>query len=334
MSNILEIGITALSAYQQALSVASQNIANADTPSYSRRQIQFTENAFNSGVGVSDVRRVVDEASNRYLQNSMCDYSKWDNYFRQFGNFESIVDDKSTNVGKFINDSLTALQQIENNFDPTNRSLYLSRLTSMAQQFQNMSGEIDRQISVTNQSLESEVTQINNILGSIANINLQLVASNSTDNPELFDQREGLVQELAKYINFTSSTNDNGVIDISLSNGLSLLADGTALQFTTFTDPSNPAYFSIGVEKNSTILNVTSLITSGEMSGFISFRENGLASAQKALGRLALVIADKLNTQNKLGIDGNTNLGGNIFTDINTTSMINNRENITTQIGV
>ncbi|RDI39962.1 FlgK family flagellar hook-associated protein [Aquicella lusitana] len=325
MSDIMRIGISALMAYQSALNVASQNIANADTPYFSRREINFTEFPFDSGVNVSDVRRIVDETANRYAQISNSDYSKWSVYLQQLGNFEPLFDDNTTNIGKFITDTLGALQQIENNFNPNNRALFMSKLAALSQQFQNINGEINRQTQNVSLSLQTEVKQVNNLLGSLAEINREITGSGGVERPDLLDQREALVQELAKYLNFTASVDQNGKLDISLSNGMSLLSSNPPVEFVTLTDPANPTNLNIGVKNGTTTIDVTQLITSGEIAGWINYRTNGLAAAQAALGRLALAFSDKLNTQNKLGIDGNGNLGGNIFANINTASAMANR---------
>ncbi len=67
MSGILGIGLRSLMAYQSAIKVAAQNLENARTPFYSRKQIDFVESMFNSGVQISDVRRVYDDIANQSL---------------------------------------------------------------------------------------------------------------------------------------------------------------------------------------------------------------------------------------------------------------------------
>jgi flagellar hook-associated protein 1 FlgK len=63
---------------------------------------------------------------------------------------------------------------------------------------------------------------------------------------------------------------------------------------------------------------ITSFITGGKIAGLHSFQHTGLEAAERGLDRLALAISSTLNAQNKLGMDLNGNLGGNIFNDMNT----------------
>lgn len=328
MSDIIQIGISALMAYQSALKVSSQNIANADTPFYCRRQIDFSENVLNSGVRVADVRRIVDETTNRYVQMKTSDFSKWDVYFQQLSRFEPLFydsDENMTSVGKFITDSLSALHEIENNLNPSNRTLLLSRLSALTQQLKSMDGEINRQIQNVNLSLQTEVDQANQIIEKINNINKQIGELGGANQSELFDQREALLQNLAKYFNFTTLTEKDGLIDICLSNGLSLLAGNSPSKLTTIVDPNNPENLLIAVDSGGTQTSINDLIQGGEIKGWIDYRQEGLTHAKSSLGRIALLMAEKFNAQNHLGIDANSNLGGNIFADINSASAITER---------
>ncbi len=325
MSDIMHIGISALAAYQAALTQSSQNIANADTPFYSRRQVDFVESPFNSGVSIGDVRRVFDDTANVYVQTSNSSFSNWNVYLTQLSNFEPLFDDDTNSVGTFINNSLAALREIQSSFSPSNRSLYMDSLTSLAQQFQNVNSEINQELQNVNSTLQTEVGQVNNLINAISSVNDQIASVNGATQPELLDQREALLQQLSTYIDFNRIEESNNTIDIALSNGLSLLTSNPPLNFTTITDPANANNLIIGVQSGSQTFNVTNLIQNGEIAGWINYRQNGLISAQIGLGRLALVMSQSINAQNKLGVDANGNLGVNIFADINSASMQSQR---------
>lgn len=324
MSDILHVGISALMAYQAAINVASQNIANADTTYYNRRQANFEEIPFGSGVRIADVQRIFDETASNYLISTTSDFSKWNLYLQQLGNFEPLLDNGQTSIGKFITDSLGALKQIESNFTSTNRQLFLDKLTALSQQFQSVNAEISRQTANVNSSLQTVVDQTNSLLVRLADLNQQIIGE-SDARPELLDQREGLMKELAKYVDFSSNEDQNGNINLSLKNGLPLLTGNIPATLTTFTDPANPAHVLVGAKNGATVFNISTLIEGGELAAWVNYRQNGLEAAQTSLDRLALVIAQTINAQNRLGADGNAGLGGNIFTDINSTNAINNR---------
>lgn len=325
MADIMHIGISGLMAYQTALNVASQNITNADTPFYSRRSVDFKENPFNSGVNVSDVRRIYDETANRYVQTTNSDMAKWSLYSQQISNFEPLLDNPATSIDTFLNSSLDALNAIQSNFNPSNRSLYMSSLQAVSTQFQHVNAEIDRQMTNVNLSLQTEVQQINNILSALNGINDQMLTSLNSDHPELLDQRESLVQELSTYFDFTTLVDQNGLLDLSLSNGLSLLKSNPPLTFTTIQDAAKPNTLLIAAKSNTTVMDITPLIHGGEIAGWLDYRNDALESARTDLDRLAMVFADNLNHQNQLGVDANGNLGGRIFADINSSGVASSR---------
>lgn len=325
MSNLMNIGITALSAYQNALNVASQNIANADTPFYSRRVADFQENPMLGGVRVADVRRIFDDAANEFVQAKNSDKAYYNIYSTQMNNFEPLLDTDATSIGKYITDSLGALRQVETSFTSGNRSLFLDKLTALAQQFQSVNAEINKQLNNINETLQTEVTQVNNLLGEMATVNADIIASKNNPDPSLLDQRENIIQKLSQYFDFSRSTDSDGFVDLVLSNGMSLLQNVPPIVFQTMSNPSYSNIFNIGAYNGTATIDVTNVIQSGEIAGWVKYRADALQSTQRSLGRLALVITQSLNAQNKLGIDANDNLGSAIFTDINTPSAISNR---------
>ena len=78
LDGLLDIGKSALSVAQQALTVTGHNVANVNTPGYSRQEAVLTERSpinggpgqVGTGVQVTQIRRIVDNFINRELTNS------------------------------------------------------------------------------------------------------------------------------------------------------------------------------------------------------------------------------------------------------------------------
>ncbi len=325
MSNISEIGISSLLANQYALTVISQNIANANTPSYSRRMTDFVENAFNHGVSAGDARRIVDETANQNAQISQSNFSKASLYLQQLKNLEPSFDEYATSLTKYITDSLSALERANTDVTSTqNRGLYLSALGGVGTRFQSLSNELNQEIQNTNLSLQNNMGQINNLLSGIANVNDQLVGI-SQNNAELLDKRQALVNQLAQYFNFTTQLDSEGMLSVNLVNGMSLVTGRQALELNTLTDPQDPTGLLIAAKSSATNMPITSFISGGELAALLNYRTQILLPTQKSLDRLSLAMADNFNKQNALGMDANGNLGGNIFNDINNANLVTNR---------
>jgi len=327
MTDMMDIGISSLLAMQSALNVASNNISNASDSTYSRREITLSESPDDRGVTVADVSRVVDANAVQYSQATNMNYSQLSTYSAQLQSLVSLLGDNTSSIGTQITNSLGALRNLDNN--PSSQGLrtaYLNALNTASQLTQTVNGQITTSLQNTNQSFTTDVGEINQILSNIANINSQIEQTQGQDQNSLLDQRDGLVDQLSQFMNFTTQTDSRGVMNISLSNGLKVVTGATPAALTTLTDPTNSQNLLIGLQRTgSPPMDLTKIITSGSIAGLYQYRQNA-QQAQIGLGRLSLALAQSFNAQNQLGIDANGNFGGDIFNDVNSATAINSRE--------
>src|SRR6185312_6135524 len=91
MSDLLSTSVSGLLAFQRALDVTGNNVANAATPGYSRETVnlaeqpgQATPNGFTgSGVAVQSVTRSYDELIAGQVRSSQSGYSSWNTFATQ-----------------------------------------------------------------------------------------------------------------------------------------------------------------------------------------------------------------------------------------------------------
>ena len=322
MSGIMNIGLRSLMAYQSAIQTAAQNLENSHTPFYSRRQISFVESMFNGGVEIGDVNRVYDEVANKSLLRSGSNLYGINKYLEGVSDLERLLDSDSTSINQYLNDSLTSLQELTKDVNSSQmRGSYLSKLSNIANQFRTIGSEITRKKSELNTNINTTVGFVNDLVKRIADISTQINQTKAGERDSLLDQRNGLVHELSKYFNFDTTTDSNDCLSITLSNGLEVLSQGSCNQFTTVPDSADATKLTIQLNNGAVTSDATPFITGGELSGLLRNRNEALDSAERGLARLSLVLSSAFNTQNKLGVDGNGDLGSNIFTDINDSSM-------------
>ena len=327
MNGIYNIGLSSLVAYQEAINTTSQNIANATTPYYCRKSVNFAEGLFNNGVNISDVSRIYSLSASQAVMKSNSDFAKADTMLNSLKSFEPLLDNDSNNVSKYLNDTISSLQQL--NVDASSlqgRSLFFNSLKNLSGQFGAVQNEISRQLSTANSALKTYAGDTTQILQGIASINKQIAgATVGEDLSALLDQQEQQVQKLATYFDFTTSVDSQGLLSISLSNGLPLVKGITASTVNTAVDPQNSTNQNLVINLgNGPSVPIDNYITSGQAAGVVSFR-NTLAQTARDMGRLSLAITNAFNLQNKQGVDLNGNLGGDIFNDMNSGTMINTR---------
>ena len=326
MNGMYNIAIKSLSAFQIAMNTTSQNIANVQTPYYSRREVNFSEGLFGTGVNIGDINRVYDTATSQNLQTCASNFSNMDIFLRGLQTLEPLVDDDDNSIATYINNTIASLQELNTDTSSIQaRDVFLNNLTTMINQFDTVNSQIMIQQQTINSQLLSATADCNSIMENIATINNQVAnAPANEDTTSLYDQREQLVQELAKYFDFSSETDSRGQLNIFLNNGIQLINANQVTEFTTIPDPSYPTLTDVALSNGSINIPVNSFITGGQIAGLLNFRDT-LSTTSQSIGQLALGITQSLNQQNQLGMDYNGNLGGNIFTDINSASSMSTR---------
>lgn len=325
MSDILSIGINSLIAYQSALAISSQNIGNSNTKFYSRREVEFSEAMHNNGVNIADVRRIVDESSLKNLQRTTSIFAMSESSLDQLSQLEVTLGGDTNNTGIYINDTLKALRDLASDAGSLqSRTNFLNKLNILTNRFNTISGQLGQHQQNINQSLNTVVNSVNEIAGKIAEINKQVAATHGEENATLLDQRESLLSDLSKYIDFSTQQDQSGQINITLGNGSLLVFGSQPATLGTLTNPSDPNNLLITLTTGNSSVNVTDFIHGGQIAG-LYHTQNVIQDTVNSLGRLSIGMMNEFNVRNKLGMDYNANLGGNIFTDINNSNLTSAR---------
>lgn len=322
------IGLNALNAYQQALNITSQNIANANTANYAREVVTFADTGTTTGVA-ADIKRISNDTLNQAAYSTTSTYNQANTFSTQLTNIQSLFDSSNTanggtSIGVNITNALNALNQL--NANPTNsssRSLFLTSLSSLSNSVQSINNSITQQQTSTNQLLSTDISQANQILQSLASLNTQISAA--PNNSTLLNQRDGLLQQLSNYMNFNVSTAGDGSAALSLTNGLTLVSGSNATPLVTMNDPNNPTNSLPAVQTSNGAVSISNFVQGGQIAGLVQYQQTVLAPTSQQLGMLSLGIAQAFNSQNKLGMTQSGTLGGNLFQDINTTAAMNGR---------
>lgn len=326
MSGILEIGTRGILATQLAMDVSAQNIANADKPSYSRREANFKEvinQSTGEGVFIAGVKRLSDAFAVNEVYNRTTQWSKSNTFFAKTSDLESLFD-KDTSVASSINNAFSALESINiNPSAPSLRRIYLAELNAMTSFFNQATRLVEQEHTEVAKALNQDATVVNQITQELALINSQIVALPEDARISLKDRREELLTSLSGYLDNTVTAHDNGAVDVILSNGVPLI-QGNVSEGISFLPSPTVAGELDGFVGNR---NVTNAINGGHLAGLLAYQRGPLEQSERALARLELVIGQQFNAQNKLGIDLKGQLGKDIFNDINSFIAMANRVN-------
>lgn len=327
MASLISIGLSGLSASQTALSTTGNNIANVDTAGYSRQSVvQQSASAEFIGVGyvgngttVADVRRIYSEYLNTQLRTSTGLDAEAQAYLTQINQTDALLADSTTGISSVLSSFFEALQTAaENPTDASARALLLTNASGLAERFGSVYSQLADQNTYINSQLSSMAEQVNQLASSIANYNQAIVqasASGATPN-DLLDARDQALVDLSELVGVTVVMEGNNA-NVFIGSGQPLVMGNTASTLTAEPSTTDPTRLNLMLTSGYSSIDVTSVVSGGSISGLVRYREEVLDPTLNELGRLALVIADQVNSQLGQGIDLNGDFGTSLFSDIN-----------------
>ncbi|QLG91958.1 flagellar hook-associated protein FlgK [Pseudomonas yamanorum] len=334
--SLLNIGMSGLNASQGGLSVVSNNIANAKTPGYSRQQT--TQNANNAlgfdgvfigtGTTLADVRRVYNQFLDTQLQTTTSLNSDAKAYLDQIGSVDKLLSDKTTGVGAALSSFFAALQTSSANpSDNSARQLVLTIGQTLANRFNSISSELNKQKEGINSQLQTITGQVNQLTSSIASLNQQISQARGSGNGEpanLLDARNEAVRSLNELVG-VKVTESAGHFDVSLGTGQSLVSDGISNPLSAVPSKDDKSQYAIMLSSGSQQMDVSSVISGGSIGGLLRYRTDVLMPAINDLGRTALAVSESINSQLGQGLDANGQFGSSLFNNINNAAAISQR---------
>lgn len=323
LNTVLNTSKTALLTAQEAISITSHNISNANTPGYTR-QIAVTESNtpvaygglyFGTGVTLQRIERVYDGFQGSQLRNSNSALSMYDTEVGLLKNLESTLNDfGDTGLSAQIDDFFNSFQTIAN--DPSSyaeRSVLLSNASVMTDSFNNIDSAISSGLEGMNAEIENLVTTVNGIASQIAGLNQQIstveVAGVSAN--DLRDKRDVLLDDLSKIIDVQTVENDIGQTDVYVAGGISLVTGVKTVPLEVSVNEDSPAQYEV-VSKG-TVINER--MTGGSLKGVLDAGTRYI-DVRDDLNTMAASMTKEVNLAHRqgYGLDGST--GTDFFSSI------------------
>lgn len=333
--SLINIGMSGLNASQAALATVGNNIANANAAGYSRQQIvQGTAGSqqvggvfIGTGTTLADVRRVYNAYIDAQLQTTTSLNGDAQAYLDQVSSVDKLLSDKNTGVSAALGSFFASLQTAAGNpSDTSARQLLLTNAQTLSNRFNSIASQLTQQNEGINSQLSTLTSMVNQHTATIASLNQQITQSGksgSTPN-NLLDARNEAVRSLNELVGVKVQEHD-GVYDITLGTGQSLVLGNTASTLTAVPGKTDKSQFSLQIDYPQSSIEVTSVITGGKMGGLLRYRDDVLAPAINDLGRTALVVSDAINKQLGQGLDASGEFGASLFNNINSAQAISQR---------
>jgi flagellar hook-associated protein 1 FlgK len=324
LTTSLLIGSQALEAAQGALNATSNNIANANTPGYTREVPSFTEGAENlvggetigGGVQLSSLQSIRDELLNNQIAQQTSAQSSVDAQSSSLQNIQTFFTTSGDDIGSALSTFSSSLAQLSSSSSSgSSQQSVLSAGQGLAQAFNATSNGLTSAQTAADGQVTQTVAQINQLTQQIAQLNGQVgqLTAQGQDGGPIEDQRDQLVQQLSQLTGISVSQGSNGEDTITTGNGSPLVVgpQSFALQTTTGTNGFQQVLDSSGT-------NITAQIQGGTLGGAIQTRDTTIPGFLSTLNSLATQLATAFNAAQTGGFDS-TGAAGQAFFSVPTT---------------
>src|SRR6185437_6458666 len=244
MSDLLSTSVSGLLAFQRALDVTSNNVANAATPGYSVERTNFAENQaqatasgyIGSGVSVQGITRSYDELLAGQVRSSQSSYSSFNAFATQAAQIDNMLSDSSTGLTASLQSFVNALQTVANSpSSSAQRQVLLSQAQSLVQQMHNYDSQLSTYSANVESQIGNSISQINTLAAGIASLNGQIangLASTGQTPNDLMDQRDNLIDQLSQYVTVNTATQADGSMNVYVGAGQALVTGSSAQTLT------------------------------------------------------------------------------------------------------
>jgi flagellar hook-associated protein 1 FlgK len=295
----------------------TSNMANVDTPGFSRQRSNLTEGlvttegqlTFGTGVDFTGVTSVRDAILEIRIQQERQQQGTANAFVQSMSQAQVMFSDSSGDIGSKISAFFSSLQSLST--DPSSLSLrqgVLSAAGNLASAFRTSSQNLTAQRNNLDLSVGETVEQINVLTSQIANLNAQITTmQNLHQEPSAFiDQRDVLIGKLSDLVDMSSIQSDKG-LSLTTSNGTALVAGNQSFALDVQLDPSGVQHiFAQGKD-------ITSSIQGGALAGYLQVRDQKIPFIQNSLDELAAGLANAVNAANGQGFDLSGSQGGDFF---------------------
>ena len=323
ISSLLYVSRDSLQASQMGIDITGANIANVNTPGYTRQRAVIKSTGGNdiengviqTGVNIDKIERQYD----RYLEGQL------------------IVQRQNTGYSSTLNDRLSSIESIFNESGSGGLTDQLNKFWSSWETLSsNPSGQVERDSVVANaQTLSTKLSNFTNELNNLKNdvkttvkdlvatINtniseirslnekISITGTSNGDTNVLQDKLISLVGDLGDKIGMNWFQNNDGTVNVFLQDGTPLVQKIVA---TNLKAVETAEHVSIYPETGTREESLNSAITGGQLGALIKCQDELIPRYQSRLDTFAKALADSVNEQHRTGYDSDKNTGTDFFT--------------------
>lgn len=328
----MDLGARSLRTQRQGVELAGQNLANVNNPAYARQRLNIqTSTSINTGLGpqgtgvtATGIQQIRDTLVDKHILGETSVTSFLEAKQRALETLQHGLGER------FTADALNGAEGIQTSQLSTSINEYFSALQGLsaspasltARQSVNAAGQklasglngafnsLQQLGSELNNGVTDGVKSANELLQSIATLNKDISdaegASGGVAN-DFRDARQQKLEELAKLVNFETSTDTGGNLNVAV--GGQLLVSGRTIVDRLQSFDSGAGVLMVRAEGVGTPVS----LTSGSIQGAISARDEVVAGYKTRLNAFAGELSSAVNTTHRPGYNLAGGTGADFF---------------------
>jgi len=306
MSSEIYVGLSGVLAARKAIVTVGQNVANATTPGYARREVSLSGRGWSvasaesaeGGVSIEQVRRIKD----MFLQGRLLTYTggleRSQTLNRYLAEIESLTQEPSDRgIGAALEDFFNQWQALAvRPEDPTARTALLLGAEHLAQQLSSLRQSLVEMRCAILQDTAAAVAQVNALAAQLAGNNQVLSQSVGPESSPLGleDERDRILTELARLI---------GAVNISPGEAASVRVGGSLLvDGADHFEIAPPADYNSGLTATTGGASGPLEPTSGKIAALLELNRELIPSYIRRLDELAAGLIRAINDLHAQGI--------------------------------
>jgi len=310
--SILDTGKSALLSQQYGISVTGHNIANVNTPGYTRQRVQLETNfpistspgQIGTGVGVAEVERVYDRFVGAQIQNETMNLGEWEAYRDSLERLEAVFNEsEGYGLNNVMGEFWNAWQDLSNNpGGQAERVALIAKSETMSTTFNQFRKDITTIQQDADFNIRMTVGEINDLSLKISDLNKRIseaeaIGQNANDYR---DRRDLLLNEMSLLIDINSFETDDGKVTVLTGSGRPLVENLSAWNLSTEPDGTG-LHDIVWVDNDGNSVDITAEVSGGKLKGWVEVRDVVVPKYRDDLDTLAKGIIDEVNTLHSAG---------------------------------
>ncbi|MSR46801.1 MAG: flagellar hook-associated protein FlgK [Planctomycetes bacterium] len=300
------IGLRSLRAAQVAMNLVGQNVANASTPGYSRRQVSFAPSApmlgrfaLGTGVEVRELRRIHDSLVDTRLREQRQVLGQLETSGSLLGQLEGFFQEPSdSGLAARLDDLWNAFSDVASSADDSSfRDGLVQAALTLGAGFRQVASQVESVGDEARQGVDFAVGVVNGYLSEIAALNDRIVKARSYGSApsDLLDARDEIVKQLSDWVDPQVLERPDGTVDV-LIDGMLMASGDRARELVT----RQPGDGTVEVLVKDSLQKID--IGGGRLAGYLGLAHLTVPSRRAELDELAKSLIYEINKRHTTAV--------------------------------